>query len=307
MRILVLGAGAIGGYFGGRLAESGADVTFMVRARRKAELDAHGLVVKSTIGDIALPVKTCAAGEGGAAYDLVLLSCKAYDLDDAIAAFAPALAAAGAVLPVLNGLRHLDVLAERLGRARVLGGAAYIGAALEPGGAIRHIGDAQTLVFGELDGTISARVTAIGAIVAHSKAEALASPAILQAMWEKLVMLAALAATTSLARATVGAIVAAQSGLTFMGRALAECAAVAAAEGHAASAEALARSRALLTTRGSNFSASLMRDLIAGRRTEGDQIIGDLVRRGRRHGLAVPILETALTVLEVHEGSLKGD
>ena len=304
MRILVLGAGAIGGYFGGRLAEGGADVTFLVRGRRKAELEADGLVVKSVNGDIALKVKTIAAGEAAPPFDIVLLSCKSYDLDAAIVSLKPFLGPRGAVVPLLNGLAHLDRLAEALGRERVMGGACHIGAVLDPGGVVRHVGDLHAIAFGELDGAASDRAKALLAEFARTKVKARLSPDIVQAMWEKLVMLAALAAATTLTRATVGEIMAAPSGEGFALAALAECAAVASAEGHEASAASLAQARTLLTTRGSPFAASTMRDLAAGRRTEGDHIVGDLVRRARRRGLAVPILETALTNLEVHEARI---
>jgi 2-dehydropantoate 2-reductase len=304
MRILVLGAGAIGGYFGGRLAEGGADVTFLVRGKRKAELDVNGLVVKSAVGDIALPVKTLAEGERAAPFDIVLLSCKSYDLDAAMAAIGPFVGPRSAVVPLLNGLAHIERLAATLGRERVMGGACYIGAVLEPGGVVRHVGDMQALAFGELAGGTSARAAALAADFARTTVTATVAPDIVQAMWEKLVMLAALAASTTLTRATVGEIMAAPSGEHFALAALAECAAVATAEGHAASAASLAQSQALLTARGSPFAASTLRDLVAGRRTEGDHIVGDLVRRARRHGLAVPILEVALTNLEVHEAKV---
>ncbi len=303
MRILVLGAGAVGGYFGGRLAESGADVSFLVRDRRKAELDAHGLIVKSAVGDIAIPVAALTRREVDRPFDLVLLSCKSYDLDAAIDAIEPALGRAGAVLPVLNGVRHLDRLAERLGAGRVLGGACYISASLE-NGVVHHIGELQTLMLGELSGEKTARAREIEAAFAGTKAEVTVSDDILQVMWEKLVMLAALAGATTLTRATVGQIMAAASGERFLLATLAECAAVAAAEGHAPTSEALARARSLLVARGSPFAASTMRDMIAERRTEGEHIIGDLVRRAAAHRLSIPILEVAWTNLEVHEARL---
>lgn len=306
MRILVLGAGAIGGYFGGRLAEAGADVSFLVRERRKAELDARGLVVKSAVGDIAMPVRTLGPQAIAAPFDIVLLACKSYDLEAAIDAIAPAMGPASAVLPLLNGVRHLDRLGERFGAARVMGGTCYIGASFADG-VVRHIGEMQSLAFGELSCAPSDRANALAAIFARTKVPATLSTAILQAMWEKLVMLAALAATTTLTRATVGEIMEAAPGEAFLSDALAECSAVAAAEGHAPSQDAYARSRAMLTTRGSPFAASTMRDLVAGRRTEGDHIVGDLVRRGRRHGLAIPILAAAHANLEVHEARLARD
>src|SRR5579862_8060020 len=117
MRILVVGAGAIGGYFGGRLIEAGRDVTFLVRPRRAAELASAGLIIKSAAGDVTVPSPpTVLAEELDSHFDLVLLSCKAYDLDSAIAAFAPAVGPQTAILPLLNGMRHLDVLDARFGR-----------------------------------------------------------------------------------------------------------------------------------------------------------------------------------------------
>jgi 2-dehydropantoate 2-reductase len=305
MRILVLGAGAIGGYFGGRLAEARADVTFLVRGRRKEELDANGLRVKSAQGDIALRPKTLAAGAAGGPFDAVLLSCKSYDLESALAAIAPLMGKDAAAVPLLNGLRHIDAMAAALGRERVMGGACYIGATLDEGGIVRHIGELQAISFGELHGEPSARAAALLAEFARTKVAATIPPSILQAMWEKFVMLAALAAATTLTRATVGEVMAAPSGEAFALRALEECSAVAASEGHAPGAAALAQSRTLLTTRGSPFAASTMRDMVAGRRTEGDHIVGDMVRRGRARGVPVPLLEAALTNLEVHEARVK--
>ena len=305
MRILVLGAGAIGGYFGGRLAEAGADVTFLVRGRRKEELDAKGLRVKSAAGDIALSPKTLAAGARAEPFDVVLLSCKSYDLESAIAAVAPFLGKDAAVVPLLNGLRHIDALSKALGPERVMGGACYIGATLDEDGVVRHIGELQAISFGELSGERSARAEALLAQFARTKVQGSIPPSILQSMWEKFVMLAALAATTTLTRATIGEIMASPSGEAFVLRALDECAAVAEASGHAPAASAMSQFRALLTARGSPFAASTMRDMVAGRRTEGDHIVGDMMRRGLALGVPVPLLAVAVTNLEVHEARLK--
>jgi len=301
MRILVLGAGAVGGYFGGRLVEGGADVTFLVRAGRRAALARDGLVVKSALGDLKLAVKTLTATELSAPFDLVLLSSKAYDLGSAMDAVAPAVGPESAVLPLLNGIAHLDALRARFGAARVLGGCCYIGATLDPDGTVRHMGRMQSLLFGEVDGKTTVRVKAFADTLARTKIDAEASPAILQAMWDKFVMLAALAATTTLTRATVGEILAAPSGEALMLATLAECAAVATAEGFAPTPVALDGARRTLTQRGSGFAASMMRDLLKGGRTEGDHVIGDLVRRGAARRIDTPILRAALTNLEAHE------
>jgi 2-dehydropantoate 2-reductase len=302
MRILVLGAGAIGGYYGGRLAEAGADVTFLVRPRRAQQLAEHGLVVRSPLGDIARKVRTVLAGGIRESFDLVLLSCKAYDLDGAIEAIAPAVGPHGAILPLLNGINHMAVLAGRFGAERVLGGCCGIGVLLEPSGEVRHVGSMEWLTFGEISGERSARCDVLARLFAGAKVNATVSDTIVQAMWDKFVMLASLAAATTLTRANVGEILAAPLGEWLVLEALAECTRVAAADGHPATKEALERTRKMLTTRGSVFTASMQRDLVAGGPTEGDHIIGDLVRRADRRGVEdVPLLRLALANLQVHE------
>jgi 2-dehydropantoate 2-reductase len=305
MRILVLGAGAIGGYYGGRLVEGGADVTFLVRPGRARQLAERGLVVRSPLGDIACGVKTLLADAVRDPFDLVLLSAKAYDLDGAIAAIAPALGPHSAVLPLLNGINHLAVLSGRFGAARVLGGACGIGVTLEPSGEVRHTAPGEWLTFGELSRERSARGDAIAAIFAATKVNARLSDDILQAMWDKFVMIAALAAATTLTRANVGEILAAPSGEWLMLEALGECERAAAVDGHPPTPQSVEQTRRMLTARGSNFTASMMRDLVAGRATEGDHIIGDLLRRAERRGLATPLLRIALANLQVHEARRK--
>jgi len=305
MRILVLGAGAIGGYYGGRLVESGADVTFLVRPRRAQVLAERGLVIRSALGDIERKVKTLLAGDLREAFDLVLLSCKAYDLDDAIEAIVPAVGPRSAILPLLNGINHMAVLSGRFGAERVLGGACGIGVVLEPSGDIRHVGNTEWLTFGEVSGERSARCDAIARIFAASKINASLADDIIQEMWDKFVMLASLAASSTLTRANVGEMLAAPLGEWLVLEALRECQAVARGDGHAPTAAAIERTRKMLTTRGSPFTASMQRDLVAGGATEGDHIIGDLVRRAEKRGIDVPLLRVALANLQVHEARRK--
>jgi 2-dehydropantoate 2-reductase len=279
MRVLVIGAGAIGGYFGGRLLAAGRDVTFLVRAGRAAQLVRDGLVIKSPDGDLhlAAPPHVLAADLRGP-YDLVLLSCKAYDLDAAMDDFAPAVGAATAILPLLNGMRHLDALDARFGSERVLGGQCAIGATLDPAGRILHLNRMHLLGFGERDGRRSARVAAIADLMGGAGFEAQASETILRDMWEKFVFLASLAGITSLMRAPLGDIVAAGGGdLAVM---LAEsCRRVAVAAGYPPRDEAFNLVKTTLTTPGSPATASVFRDIERGGPIEADHIIGDMLQR----------------------------
>ena len=240
MKFLVLGAGGVGGYFGGRLAQAGADVTFLVRERRSEQLAQNGLVIESVYGNATLPVRSVLAADLTPDHDVVLLTCKAYDLDSAIDAIAPGLRPDGVVLPLLNGLAHIDRLNARFGQHRVLGGTAKIAATLSGEGVIRHLNDWRFITLGEQDGMISARASAIATAFPPQSVVAKVSGAILQEMWEKLVHLASAASMTCLMRASVGEIVRTPDGAAQFRALLDLNAAIAAASGHAPGADFLA-------------------------------------------------------------------
>ncbi|HEX5231268.1 MAG TPA: 2-dehydropantoate 2-reductase [Bradyrhizobium sp.] len=302
MRILVVGAGAIGGFFGGRMLEAGRDVTFLVRPRRAAELADAGLVIKSPNGDATLEnPPTVQADKLTEKFDVVLLSCKAFDLDDAIKSFAPAVGPQTAIVPLLNGMLHLDVLDRRFGSERVLGGLCAIAATLNDKREVLQLMPMQSLNFGERDGKLSTRVRAIADVMASGNFGGVASEHIIQEMWEKWVFLASLAASTCLMRTSVGNILAAPGGRDFILGMLDECSAVAVAQGHAPRAPFLERSRGMLTAEGSPMTASMFRDIKAGAPVEADHVIGDLVARGDAAKVPVPKLRTAYIHLKAYE------
>jgi 2-dehydropantoate 2-reductase len=302
MRILVVGAGAIGGYFGGRMLQAGADVTFLARPRRAAELAESGLVIKSPHGDVTLKnPPTVQADKLTEQFDVVLLSCKAFDLDDAIKSFAPAVGPNTAIIPLLNGMRHLDTLDTRFGRERVLGGLCAIAASLNEKREVVQLAPLQSLTFGERDGKHSDRVRAIAEVFGKGNFDSAASENIVQDMWEKWVFLASLAALTCLMRTSVGNILAAPGGKDFVLGMLDECSAVAAAEGYAPRAPFLERTRGMLTAEGSQMTASMFRDIKAGAPVEADHVIGDLVARADAAKVPVPKLRTAYTHLKAYE------
>jgi 2-dehydropantoate 2-reductase len=280
MRILVLGAGAIGGYFGGRLLQAGRDVTFLVRPARAARLADTGLIIKSPLGDATLPAPaTVTSGAIRAPFDLILLSCKAYDLDSAIDDIAPAVGSETAIIPLLNGMKHLDVLDQRFGAAHVLGGLAIAALTVDDAGRILHLNDQHTLTFGERDGSRSPRALAIEGALGNAMFNAKLSVEIVLEMWEKWVFLATLAAGTCLMRAAVGDILAA-GGATFSSDMLAECVAIATANGYPPRDVATQRMKSMVSAAGSTLTASMLRDVERGSRTEADHVLGDLIRRG---------------------------
>jgi 2-dehydropantoate 2-reductase len=302
MRILVLGAGAIGGYFGGRLLQSGADVTFLVRPRRADELARDGLVLKSPHGDVTLPKPpTVQAQDLKDAFDIVLLTCKAFDLDDAIASIAPAVGSQTAIIPMLNGMRHLDVLDSRFGHARVLGGQCSIAATLNANRHVVQLAPMQALGFGERDGSLSGRVREADAIFQRGNFGGKASETIMQDMWEKWTMLATLACSTCLMRGPVGKILEATGGRDYILGVRDEIIAIASAAGHAPRAPFVEHITGMLTTAGSPLTASMFRDVAAGLPTEADHIVGDLVARGHAAKIDVPRLRVAYAHLKTYE------
>ncbi len=303
MRILVVGAGAIGGYFGGRLLQAGRDVTFLVRQRRATELARDGLVIKSPNGDATLKdPPTLQAETLGEKFDVVLLSCKAFDLDDAIKSFAPAVGPNTAIIPLLNGMRHIDVLDSHFGKDRVLGGQCGIAATLDEHRHVVQLAPAfQLLSFGERNGGLSDRVRAIAEDFAPGNIGSQASENIMQEMWEKWVMLTTLAASTSLMRAPVGHILAAPGGRDFILGVRDECSAVAKAADHAPREMFVSRMNGMLTTEGSPLTASMFRDIKARAPVEADHVVGDMIARGDAAKVPVPRLRIAYTHLKAYE------
>ncbi|HEX8944463.1 MAG TPA: 2-dehydropantoate 2-reductase [Gemmatimonadaceae bacterium] len=301
MKMLVLGAGGIGGYFGGRLAQAGVDVTFLVRPRRREQLARDGLRIRSPLGDAELPVKTVLATELGPGYDFVLLTCKAYDLDSALDAIAPAMDGHCAVVPMLNGMAHLARLDERFGAANVMGGACSISVTLEKDGAIRHADPLQRIAFGERDRSRSPRVRMLADAFAATTIEWELADDIEQNMWEKISFLSVLASVNCLFRGNLGEIIAAPGGLAAIERALAVNFEIAARNGHPPRAPAIEFGRKTLTDPASKRSASMLHDLEAGLPVESDHVVGWMLEQARAHKLDDTVLSLAYTHLKTYE------
>jgi 2-dehydropantoate 2-reductase len=301
MRVLVVGAGALGGYFGGCLVRAGRDVTFLVRPRRAAQLARDGLSIGSPHGDFTVAARTVLATSLSEPFDLILLAVKSYSLDEAMEQLAPAVGPATAILPVINGMSHLDRLSARFGVQRVLGGMAIIIATLDGDGRVVQLLPAHELVFGEQTGGFSDRSRAVADVLAGAGFDARTSDAVMQDMWDKWAALAANAGITCLMRAAIGDIVAAPGGSEAILLLFAECCAVAAASGFALKPTVIERWRGTLTTPGSPIKASMLRDIERGGPTEGEHVLGDLAMRARRLGIATPLLDLARTHVAAYE------
>lgn len=304
MKILVLGAGAVGGYFGARLMQVQADVTFLVRPVRKEKLSREGLRILSPRGNVTVKPHLITDSTFGGPYDLVLLACKAYDFDSACAAIRPAMSRGALVLPVLNGMRHFALLDAAFGASNVLGGTAAIAAVLRDDGTLVHSSQFASLSFGERGkaaATPRKLLTDLAALTERAGIDGGLHPNIDQGLWDKWVLLCSLAATTGSLRASVGEIVATRHGSDLMLEVLDECRQVAKAAGHEPDATTLGKARGLLTQQGSEFHASLLGDLLRGGLIEGEHVVGDMFARAQAAKIAAPNLRFALTALQIYE------
>jgi 2-dehydropantoate 2-reductase len=304
MRILIVGAGAVGGYFGGRLAQAGRDVTFLVRQSRAKQLAQDGLRIISPHGDAVINPKLITAEKIDTPYDLVFLSVKAYALEAAMNDFAVAVGPETMILPVLNGMRHIDLLTKRFGERAVIGGVCLVVAEIDDQGRIVQLADMQQLVYGERNGETTPRLQTLDATLQGVGFDVRLSTDITQAMWEKWVQLASLGAITCLMRGTIGEIMAVPGGAELSLKMLDESAAVATACGHKPSKAFLSRNAAAMTAPGSNLTSSMYRDLRKGAPVEVDHILGDFIERGAAHGVATPLLKAAFVNLRVYQERL---
>jgi len=302
VKILILGAGAVGGYFGARLHQSGADVTFLLREPRAAKIKKEGLVVKSPKGDAVLPVKVVTKGGEGGPYDVVILACKAYDLDSAIESIASAVGPDTTIVPMLNGHAHFAVLDNKFGADKVAGGLARIGGMLGPNGEVMHTSPFAGVSFGERSGKPAREhLTALDAARKKAGIDGGLNGNINQDLWDKWIMLTSLAAMCCTLRGTSGDILAADEGKDLMLETVEECRKVASAEGFDPGEKGIANLKAFLTQRGSVFAASMLGDLERGGAIEGRHVIGDMLGRARKHGIAAPNLRMAHAVVQAYE------
>lgn len=308
MKILIVGAGATGGYFGARLADAGRDVTFLVRERRAAFLKQRGLRIAGLERELRIEPKVLTAGELGERYDVVLLTVKAAGLQSALADIAPAVGPDTLIVPFLNGMAHMDALAEAFGAEKVIGSVAHLVGTINGEGDIELLSPMASWTVGEQSGekaggqdvALSPRVQALVAEISVPGFTVVPVPDARIALWKKWVFIVTAGVITCLMRGPVGAIAGAPGGKEFVAEVSAEAAAVAAAAGFALSEAENAERIAFLTQEGSAFTSSLYRDVTAGLPNEGEHIVGDFARRAAELGVATPLIDLALLQLRVH-------
>lgn len=302
MRILVVGAGAVGGYFGGRLVQAGRDVTFLVRPKRAEQMQAQGLrIISPLYGDFTARSKTITAAQIASPYDVIFLSVKSYSLASAINDFASAVGPQTVIIPVLNGMHHMDVLTQKFGEDAVLGGVCYVATEIDSQGRVVQLADLQSFTYGELDEKKTSRIEAVHQAFSGAGFEAAISQDILRDMWQKWVWLASVGAITCLLRGNIGEIVAVPGGAELCLSALRECAAIASACGYPMSETFVASKSPQLTAAGSPLTSSMYRDLTEHAQVEADTILGDLLERGQKRGVSAPLVQAAFVSLSIYQ------
>jgi 2-dehydropantoate 2-reductase len=302
MRILVVGAGAVGGYFGGRLLQARRDVTFLVLPKRAEQIRAQGLrIISPRHGDFTVRPKVITAAQIASPYDVIFLSVKSYNLAGAIDDFAPAVGPQTVIFPVLNGMHHMDALTQRFGEHALLGGVCFVSTEVDSQGQIVQLADFQSLTYGELAGKKTSRIEAVHQVFSGAGFDTAISGDILRDMWQKWVWLASVGAITCLLRGNIGEIAAVPGGAELSLSVLRECAAIAGACGYPMSETFLAEKGPQLTAVGSPLTSSMYRDLTEQARVEVDTILGDLIERGRKHSVSAPIVQAALVSLTIYQ------
>ncbi|MEO8385723.1 MAG: 2-dehydropantoate 2-reductase [Betaproteobacteria bacterium] len=301
MKILVLGAGGTGGYFGGRLHQGGADVTFLVREKRAQHIAQHGLQIESPNDKVTLQVKTVQAANVAPDYDIVLLSCKAYDLESSIEAIRPAMHAGTCVVPLLNGISHIASLDAAFGKSRVMGGTCQIAATLTKDGVVKSLIDVHGINWGARDPSQQPLADALGVAFSTTVVDWKVSDNTMLDMWEKVAFLSTLAGMTCLMRASVGEILATDDGRALMKRHLDSCVAVATKSGYPPRAPVIERYEKAITTVGSPLTASMLRDLESGGPVEADHVVGFMLGKARELGVDDTMLSVAYAHLKAYE------
>ena len=303
MRILVVGVGAVGGFVGGRLVQAGRDVTFLVRPRRAAQLAERGLRIDDGTRTEEIEARAVTKDDLGGTYDLVLLGVKAEALPAAIEDFRPAVGPETAVVPFINGIKHIKLLTNAFGPA-ALGGVLKIVTQLEPNGDIRQFVPGGSIEVGELDSGGSGRVAAIVEALTIPSFTVSVPADIMDAMWAKWVFIATIGAITSIARGPIGEVTAVPGGTAFAVATLDEAASIARAAGHELGERDYEQTKALVTAKGTSTTSSLSRDLVSGRPTEVEAVLGDLVEIAHATGQSVPRLEAATLTLRTHNARI---
>lgn len=306
MKILVVGAGAIGGYFGGRLLEKGEDVTFLVREKRKQQLNERGLKIHSLHGNINLKPNTIVSGENVQPYDLIVLATKAYHLESVLTDIQFYVGKNTMILPLLNGISHLDILQDRFGKDTIVGGLCFIETTLDENGYVIQSSLVHDLVFGELSGEQTDRIQRLNQVFSGTKANLRLSDHILQEMWHKYIFITTFSGVTTIMRAPIGPIRETVGGQEFISELIQELVSITRYIGVPVADTIDTITYDKIMQLGDAMKSSMQRDMEKGLPVEADHLQGYYYQMARNAGIKVPLLQVVYGNLKVYESEKLG-
>lgn len=305
MRFLIVGAGAVGGYFGGRLSHKGEDVTFLVRPNRFKELQEQGLHIQSKHGNIHTPVKVISAQElAPESFDVILLAVKAYHFSQAALDIQRFVGESTVILPLLNGYGHFPALQQKFGKEKVLGGICFIETTLDREGTIVQTSQLHDMVLGEWDGTSSARTEAILEHMSHAGFNVKLSSSIQRDVWHKYIFISSMSGITSLMNAPIGPILADEHGRSIYRRLIAEIVRAASLLAAPVKEDVAETTFKIAESLDFNMKSSMQRDIEKGLSIEADELQGALISSIHSNGgdlSEFPVLQTVYSRLKIYE------
>jgi 2-dehydropantoate 2-reductase len=297
MRIAVVAAGGIGGYFGGLLARAGEEVAFVARGAHLEAIRRHGLTVRSSRGDFTVRAPAAADPAELGPADLVLFAVKAYDTDTAAALLPPLLGANAPALTLQNGIEQVGQIGKQVGPERVLAGSVHLAVQIAAPGVILHTAGAGKIVFGEPQGPPTDRVRRVAAAFQRAGILHEAFGDMRFVLWDKLLFIAGVGGVTALARSGIGPLLASAEGMELLRTSMHEVVEVARAQGVDLGPDAMERTLRFAATFPADWRSSLARDLEAGRRLEVEALNGAVARAGRAAGVPTPVHQAILACL----------
>jgi 2-dehydropantoate 2-reductase len=300
MKILVLGSGGIGGFFGSYLVEAGADVTFLVRSKRKEILSINGLNIVSSLGNLSIKPKTILSEELKPIYDVIIVTCKTYDLDQAILDLRP-IKGKGMIIPFLNGINHIEKLDKEFGSLNVMGGVAHISSNVNEQGTIEHFSEFKKLTFGNRNLINDDKIKSFYEICQKTKFDSVLSENINLDLWKKWVFISTVAGATSLFRSSLGEITKHDYGKKVVIDLFHECAEIAKLNGYDFDENEKNVQIKTVTNSGSPIKASMLRDVEKKSLTEHEEIFGDLIVAGNKYNVNCPILMSSYIKMKIYQ------
>lgn len=301
MRILVLGAGGVGGFFGGRLVEKGEDVTFLVRSRRKQQLEKKGLVIRSINGDFSFQPQLITKEDITAPFDVILFSTKAYHLNEAITDLRPFVGENTVIIPLLNGIAHLSLLQKEFGEEKVIGGLCFIETTLNNEGDVMQTSAANRLIFGEIKPQNPERIKRISKVFAGTKASFVLSESILQDMWHKYLFITVMSGVTTLMHAPIGPIRESKDGRDFIRNVFEESVQIMRALGVPVKDNIVEEHMKTIDKISYDMKSSMQRDMEKGSFIEGKHLQGYLLNLAEQFSIEAPLLGAIYQNLKVYE------